>query len=59
MKSKHTDWNINISFIIHEDFDHAWAEHYPVTLPTTLMPESSDLAIFVLTDYRRQTDGQN
>ena len=34
MKSKHTDWNIhvNISFIIHVDFDHVWAEHYPVTL---------------------------
>ena len=32
MKSKYTDWNINISFIIDVDFDHAWAEHYPVTL---------------------------
>ena len=32
MKSKHADWNINISFIIHVDFDHVWAEHYPVTL---------------------------
>ena len=30
MKSKHTDWNINILFIIHVDFDHAWVEHYPV-----------------------------
>ena len=32
MKSKHTDWNINISFIIDVDFNHAWAEHYPITL---------------------------
>ena len=32
MKSKHTDWNTNISFIIHVDFGHAWAEHYLVTL---------------------------
>ena len=32
MKSKHTDWNINIPFIIHVDFDHVWAEHYPVAL---------------------------
>ena len=32
MKSIHKNWNITVSFIIHEDFDHAWAEHYPVTL---------------------------
>ena len=32
MNSKHTDWNINISFIIHVDFDCAWAEYYPITL---------------------------
>ena len=25
-------WNINVLFIIHVNFDHAWAEHYPVTL---------------------------
>ena len=28
----HTNWNINVSFVIHVDFDHAWVEHYPVTL---------------------------
>ena len=36
MKSKYTDWNINISFFIHENFDHAWAKHYlkgPVYIP--------------------------
>ena len=26
------NWNITVSFIIHVNFDHAWAEHYPVTL---------------------------
>ena len=31
-KSMTTDWNINVSFVIHVNFDHAWAEHYPVTL---------------------------
>ena len=32
--TKNMDKNssINISFIIHVNFDHAWAEHYPVTL---------------------------
>ena len=29
MKIMHTDWNISY---YHVDFDHAWAEHYPVTL---------------------------
>ena len=24
--------NIYIAFVIHVNFDHAWAEHYPVTL---------------------------
>ena len=32
MKSMHKKWNITILFIIHVDFDHAWAEHYPVIL---------------------------
>ena len=31
-KSVDKNWNITISFIIHVNFDHAWAEHYPVTL---------------------------
>ena len=26
------NWDINVSFIIHVNFDHVWAEHYPVTL---------------------------
>ena len=32
--TKNVDKNLNIklSFIIHVNFDHAWAEHYPVTL---------------------------
>ena len=35
-KSIHTNWNINVSFAIHVNFDHAWAEHYPITLKTGL-----------------------
>ena len=31
-KSMHKNWNITVSFTIHEDFDCVWAEHYPVTL---------------------------
>ena len=31
-KNVDKNWNINISFIIHVNFDHAWAEHSPVTL---------------------------
>ena len=30
--SVHTDWNINVSFIIHVDFKHTWAKHYPVII---------------------------
>ena len=26
------NWNINVSFIIHVNFDHARAEHYPIAL---------------------------
>ena len=37
VKSKHIDWNINISFITHIDFDHAWTEHYPVTLRNNII----------------------
>ena len=33
----HTNWNINVSFVIHVNFDHAWAEHYPVTLKYHIM----------------------
>ena len=31
-KNVDKNWNITVSFIIHVNFDHAWAEHYPVTL---------------------------
>ena len=31
-KNVDKNWNINVSFIIHVNFDHAWAGHYPVTL---------------------------
>ena len=31
-KNVDKNWNITASFIIHVNFDHAWAEHYPVTL---------------------------
>ena len=31
-KNVDKNWNINISFSIHVNFDHAWAGHYPVTL---------------------------
>ena len=32
--TKNMDKNlcINLSFIIHVNFDHAWAQHYPVTI---------------------------
>ena len=31
-KNVDKSWNITVSFIIHVNFDHAWAEHYPVTI---------------------------
>ena len=31
-KNVDKNWNITVSFIIHVNFDHAWVEHYPVTL---------------------------
>ena len=31
-KNVDKNWNITVSFIIHVNFDHAWAEHYPVIL---------------------------
>ena len=31
-KNVDKNWNITVSFIIHVNFDHAWAKHYPVTL---------------------------
>ena len=31
-KNVDKNWNITVSFIIHMNFDHAWAEHYPVSL---------------------------
>ena len=29
-KNVDKNWNITASFIIHVNFDHAWAEHYPI-----------------------------
>ena len=31
-KNVDKNWNITVSFIIHVNFDHAWVEHYPVSL---------------------------
>ena len=31
-KNVDKNWDINVSFIIHVNFDHTWVEHYPVTL---------------------------
>ena len=31
-KNLDINWNITVSFIIHVNFDHAWVEHYTVTL---------------------------
>ena len=31
-KTMHKSWNVNVLFVIHVNFDHMWAEHYPVTL---------------------------
>ena len=31
-KNVDSSWDINVSFIIHVNFDHVWTEHYPVTL---------------------------
>ena len=31
-KNMDKNWNITVSFNIHVNFDHAWAEHYLVTL---------------------------
>ena len=39
MKNVDKNWNIAVSFIIYVNFDHAWAEHYPVTLKVaTILP---------------------
>ena len=37
LKNVDKNWNITVSFIIHMNFDHAWAEHYPVTLMQVLL----------------------
>ena len=34
-KNVDKNWNVIVSFIIYGNFDHAWAEHYPVTLILT------------------------
>ena len=31
-KNVDKNWSMTISFIIYVNFDHVWAEHYPVTL---------------------------
>ena len=31
-KNVDKNWNVAVSLIIHVNFDHAWVEHYPVTL---------------------------
>ena len=31
-KNVDKNWNITVAFIIHVNFVHAWAKHYPVTL---------------------------
>ena len=31
-KNEDKNWNITVSFIIYVNFDHVWAEHYPVSL---------------------------
>ena len=33
----HTNWNINVSFVIHVNFGHARMEHYPITLKEACM----------------------
>ena len=38
-KNVDKNWNITVSFIIHVNFDHAWAEHYPVTLNLAVEPK--------------------
>ena len=35
-KNVDKDWDINVLFIIHVNFDHVWVEHYPVTLSLCL-----------------------
>ena len=32
IKNVDKNWNINVLSIIHVNFDHAWAGHYPATL---------------------------
>ena len=42
-KNVDKNWNITVSFIIHVNFDHAWAEHYPATART----QSNEIGITV------------
>ena len=43
-KNVHKNWNINGSFIIQVNFDHVWAEHYPVAeLPHLKSKKSGNL----------------
>ena len=39
-KNVDKNWNITVSFIIHVNLDHAWAEHYPVTLSSIFRKSS-------------------
>ena len=43
-KNMDKNWNITVSFIIHVNFDHTWAEHYPVTLILLVLLCSSTLS---------------
>ena len=40
-KNVDKNWNKTVSFIIHVNFDHVWAEHYPVTLMLTCIVHSA------------------
>ena len=46
----HTDWNINVSLVIHVNSDHARAEHHPVTLTGNI--------ILILRAYRHGRQGE-
>ena len=47
-KNVDKNWNITVSFIIHVNFDHAWAEHYPVTLITKIYSFFRELSILTI-----------
>ena len=47
-KNVDKNWNITVSFIIHVNFDHAWAEHYPVTLSGSVIVVASSIIIYTV-----------